>query len=170
MCVAVYVGYMHASFRSMCAGTSTWRPCQTGPQCVRPDAKSTWQKQIMSAPVIFSSPSALQEPFKGPNTDEITYTNLWIYHACIQYGRTHPLVIHILRYTGAPCKQHFQNYASTRCKEKTQISNVTFLKGIDISMSSCTNPLSETLTCAQNKTCIQSNLFPPLRFGFASLG
>lgn len=27
----------------------------------------------MSAPVIFSSPLALQEPFKGPNTDENTH-------------------------------------------------------------------------------------------------
>lgn len=28
----------------------------------------------MSAPVIFSSPSALQEPFKGPNTERETHT------------------------------------------------------------------------------------------------
>lgn len=75
MCVSVCVGYVSASCWSMCAGTSTWRPCLTGPQCVRSDAKPTWQKQIMSAPVIFSSPSAPQEPFKGPNTDEITRTN-----------------------------------------------------------------------------------------------
>lgn len=75
-CVSVRVGEVRTSCRSMCAGTSAWHGYRTGPQCVRPDVKSTWQKQIMSAPVIFSSPSALQEPFKGPNTDEISPTKL----------------------------------------------------------------------------------------------
>ncbi len=84
-CVCVSMCWVRASCRCMCAGTSTWRPCLTGPQCVRPDAKPTWQKQIMSAPVIFSSPSAPQEPFKGPNTDEITHTHMHT-HACIQYS------------------------------------------------------------------------------------
>lgn len=90
MCVSVCVGDVHTPCRSMCAGTSTWRPCLTGPQCVRPDAKPTWQKQIMSAPVIFSSPSAPQEPFKGPNTDEITHRYPWTHmHVYSRDAHTH---------------------------------------------------------------------------------
>lgn len=122
MCVSVCAGYVHASRLSMCAGTPTQRPCRTGPQCVRPDAKSTWQKQIMSAPVIFSSPSALQEPFKGPNTakkkKKITHTDLCIYYACTQYG-------HMQHHA----EQHLQNEASAHQKNK---SDVTFLTVTDI--------------------------------------
>lgn len=87
MGVGQCVGYVHALWRRMCAGTSTWHPCLTGPHCVSHDAKPTWQKQIMSAPVIFSSLSALQEPFKEPNTDENPHACMkcaWNIQICIQ--------------------------------------------------------------------------------------
>lgn len=41
MSVCRVASCVHASRWSMCAGTSTWRPCWTGPHCVRSDVKST---------------------------------------------------------------------------------------------------------------------------------
>lgn len=161
--VCVSMCWVRASCRSMCAGTPTWRPCRTGPQCVRPDAKSTWQKQIMSAPVIFSSPSALQEPFKGPNTEK-SHTQTHAYTMHVYSMDTHTYCT----YTNCVTHVHHANnvkimHLNARCQEKTHISNVTFLT-VDIWMSSCTNPSSKTLT--QTKTCIQSLIYTPWGLDF----
>lgn len=108
---------MHASRWSMCTGTSICRPRWTGPHCVSSDVESTWQKQIMSAPVIFSSPSALQEPFKGPNTGRETHIHTHTYshahntciiqrsltHICCTFTNSHILkCIHRARGKQAP--------------------------------------------------------------------
>lgn len=63
----------------------------------------------MSAPVIFSSPSAPQEPFKGPNTDENT-------HACTKYACIKQTHIHKIMNLIA---NHKQNVFLTLIRQKS---------------------------------------------------